>query len=184
MNATLRNALPYLLCLLLLCTGLAEARERQHAGSFVTGRGQAGTWQTQRSGNLADGLTRQRSVTGDDGRSTSRTSTTRYDHDSGQFSRSSSGADGRGVTLEGTHADGQSSGTWTTTDGRSGTFSQQSQRGDDGLTRQTQVTNAAGETAQRSASYSFDRDSNTLSRSVTGSQGETRSGSVTLTPSP
>ncbi|MBB4821829.1 hypothetical protein HNP29_005242 [Pseudomonas alcaligenes] len=184
MNATLRNTLPHLLCLLLLCAGLAEARERQHAGGFVTGRGQAGSWQTQRSGNLADGLTRQRSVTGADGRSASTNSTTRYDRDSGQFSRSSSGADGRGVTLEGTRTDGQSSGTWTTSDGRSGSFSQQSQRGDDGLTRQTQVTNAAGETAQRSASYSFDRDSGTLSRSVTGNQGETRTGSLTLTPNP
>ena len=101
MNAPLRNALPHLLCLLLLCAGLAEARERQHAGGFVTGRGQAGSWQTQRSGNLADGLTRQRSVTGNDGRSASTSSTTRYDRDSGQFSRNSTTADGRGLSLEG-----------------------------------------------------------------------------------
>ncbi|WP_431484133.1 hypothetical protein [Pseudomonas solani] len=184
MNAPLRNALPHLLCLLLLCACLAEARERQHAGGFVTGRGQAGSWQTQRSGNLADGLTRQRSVTGNDGRSASTSSTTRYDRDSGQFSRNSTTADGRGLSLEGTRTSGQNNGTWATTDGRSGSFSQQSQRGDDGLTRQTQVTNAAGETAQRSASYSFDRDSDTLSRSVTGNQGETRTGSLTLTPNP
>lgn len=185
MHRSPRSAWLPLLCLAIVLVGGVDAGERQRAGGFSTDRGHSGTWQTQRSGTLADGLTRQRSITGDNGRSANTSSTTRYDAATGQFSRTTSGADGRSRSVEATRQDGQTSGTWSTADGKSGTFTQQSQRADDGsLSHQVQVTNANGETVERSAGYSLDRDSGTLTRSVTGPQGNTRSGSVTLTPTP
>lgn len=79
----------------------------------------------------------------------------------------------------------QRAGGFSTGRGHSGTFTQQTSRAEDGsLSHQVQVTGANGETAERSTRYSLDRDSGTLSRSVTGPQGNTRTGSVTLTPNP
>lgn len=183
MHPSPRSALLPLLCLAVVLAGGVDAGERQRTGGFSTGRGHSGTWQTQRSGTLADGLTRQRSVTGENGRTASTSSTTRYDATSGQLSRTTTGADGRSRSIEATRQDGQTSGTWSNAAGNSGTFTQQTSRADDGsLSHQVQVTGANGETAERSTRYSLDRDSGTLSRSVTGPQGNTRTGSVTLTP--
>lgn len=179
------TALLPLLCLAVVLAGGVDAGERQRAGGFSTGRGHSGTWQTQRSGTLADGLTRQRSVTGENGRTASTSSSTRYDATSGQLSRTTTGADGRSRSIEATRQNGQTSGTWSNAAGNSGTFTQQTSRADDGsISHQMQVTGANGETAERSTRYSLDRDSGTLSRSVTGPQGNTRTGSVTLTPNP
>jgi len=82
-------------------------------------------------------------------------------------------------------AERQRSGGFSTSRGHSGTYQTtvSGQRGA-GLNRQQTVTGANGKTLSRDASYSYDQVSNTLHRSVTGSQGNTRSGSITVTPTP
>lgn len=89
------------------------------------------------------------------------------------------------VTTASYAAERQRSGGFSTSRGHSGTYQTQvsGERGA-GLNRQTQVTTDAGKTLNRAASYSYDKDSSTLNRSVTGSQGNTRSGSITVTPTP
>ena len=82
-------------------------------------------------------------------------------------------------------AERQRSGGFSTSRGHSGTYQTQvnGERGA-GLNRQTQITTSNGKTLDRSSSYSYDQASQTLNRSVTGSQGNTRSGSISVTPNP
>ncbi len=82
-------------------------------------------------------------------------------------------------------AERQRAGSFSTSRGHSGTYQTQvsGERGA-GLNRQQSVTAANGKTYSRSSTSTYDQDSNTLNRSVTGSQGNTRSGSITVTPTP
>ncbi len=184
MRRSLLTTLPALLSLCLLFTAASQAAERQRAGGFSTSRGHSGSYQTTVSGQRGAGLNRQQTVTGANGKTASRSSTTQYDKASGQFNRSTTGANGATRTVQGTHTDGQNSGTYTGANGNTGTFNQQTSHADGSASRQTEVTTANGKTLSRDASYSYDQDSNTLNRSVTGSQGNTRSGSITVTPNP
>lgn len=82
-------------------------------------------------------------------------------------------------------AERQRSGGFSTSRGHSGTYQTQvsGERGA-GLNRQTQLTTSEGKTLNRASSYSYDSASQTLNRRVTGSQGNTRSGSISVTPNP
>lgn len=77
---------------------------------------------------------------------------------------------------------GQRSGTYTTANGRSGSYNQTFQRGGGAWQRQTQIDAANGKTYERSVSGSLDRTDHTLTRSVTGTHGRTHGGTVTYTP--
>jgi len=184
MRRPLFTTVPALLCLTLLCTAASEAAERQRSGGFSTSRGHSGTYQTTVSSQRGAGLNRQQTVTGADGKTVTRSSIRQYDPVSGQFNRSTTAANGDTRTVQGTRTDGQNSGTYTGANGNTGTFNQQTSRTDGTANRQTEVTTAAGKNLSRDASYSYDQVSNTLNRSVTGSQGNTRSGSITVTPTP
>lgn len=77
---------------------------------------------------------------------------------------------------------GQRSGTYTTANGRSGSYNQTFTRGNGAWQRQTQIDAANGKTYDRSVSGSLDRTDHTLTRSVTGNNGRTHGGTFTYTP--
>ncbi|MEN0108309.1 MAG: hypothetical protein AAGC84_18065 [Pseudomonas sp.] len=82
-------------------------------------------------------------------------------------------------------AERQRAGSFSTSRGHSGTYQTQvsGERGA-GLNRQRSITGANGQTYTHSSTSTYDKASNTLNRTVTGSQGNTRSGSITVTPNP
>ncbi len=167
----------------IISSGQAVARDVTRSGSYVTGKGRTGSYSSEVRGNRRDGLTRSQSITTRSGRTVNRSATTTYDRGSGTFNRSVTGANGTTRSVTGSASDGVRSGTYTTSGGRTGSFSGDLRRNDDGsLTRNLSVTNQDGETFDRSATYSYDRDTKTLQRSVTRPGGDTRSGSVTFIP--
>lgn len=169
--------------IVIISSGQAVARDVTRSGSYMTGKGRTGNYSSQVRGNRRDGLTRSQSITTQGGRTFNRSATTTYDRQSGAFDRSVTGANGNTRTLKGTADRGRRSGTYTTADGRSGTFSGDVLRNEDGTrTRNLSITNQDGETYNRSATNAYDRETKTLERSVTGPGGKTRTGSVTFIP--
>ncbi len=85
--------------------------------------------------------------------------------------------------MTGTTSEGRRSGTYTTSDGRTGNFSGEVLRNADGTrTRNLSITNREGETYDRSATYDYDRETGTLERTVTGPGASSRTGYVTFIP--
>lgn len=161
----------------------AEARNRSRSGSYTTGGGRSGTFSGAVSGNLRDGLTRSQSVTTGNGRVFNRSSTNAYDRSTGQFNRDVTGVNGNTRSFTGTAQDGQRSGTYSTGTGQSGSFNGSTQRNGDGsVTNSSSWTNQNGRTYNRSATTGYDKETNTVDRSVTGPGGNTRSGEITFTP--
>ncbi len=163
----------------------ADARERNRSGggSYVTGKGKTGTYQRSVTGNRKDGLTRSQSITTESGKTYNRSTTGTYDKETGAFNKTVTGPKGNTRTYTGTAKDGQRSGSYTTSTGKSGTFNGSVQRNEDGtVMRSGSWTNQDGETKSRNATYGYDRETNTINRSVTGPDGNTRDGSVTYTP--
>ncbi len=191
----------------------AWARNIDRGGSYQTGRDRTGAYHAHVRGDYRHGLSRQQSITTQGGRTFSRSSTASYDRDSGAFSRSVSGPRGGSRSVAGTALHGQFSGTYSTSGGRSGGFQGSTTRNEDGsLTRSGTYTNASGDSGEftrtrspgedgslsrasslttpdsrtyaRSVDSALDGQSRTLTRTVTGPNGEERTGSVTLTPEP
>ncbi len=189
----------------------SEAREFKRSGTFVTGKGGSGQLESSGSGRLRDGRFRQQTITSPAGRSASRSTTSRYDRDSGTFSRSSSGFRDGSRSIAGTAENGRFSGVYSGASGRSGSFSGTATRLDDGTRvrsggfttasgntgsfatergrdeegsryRNRTVTTASGDIYQRSVSNQYDKDSKTLTQTVTGPSGETRQRSVVFQP--
>lgn len=163
----------------------ADAREKSRAGSFVTGKGKSGSYAGNRSGSFKDGGTvnRSQSVTGPNGNTKTRNTSGTYDKETGAFNKTVTGANGETRTYSGTAQDGQRTGTYTTQDGKTGTFDATVQKNEDGTyTRQGSWTNQDGATKNRSATYGYDPETGTASKTTINNQGNTRSGSVTVTP--
>jgi hypothetical protein len=160
----------------------AQARDRQHSGSYTTSRGHSGTYNNSVSGNHKDGLTRNQSITTENGKTYKRSATGTYDAQTHEFNKTVTGTNGNTRTYTGTAQDGKVSGNYTTSTGNSGTFNSTIQNNDGTVTRNGSWTNQNGEAYSRSVSSSYDKDTHTLNRSVTGPDGNTRDGSVTLTP--
>ena len=171
------------LTLALLASGQVLARDLSRSGSYTTGAGRSGSYSTQVSGNRSEGLTRSQTLTTDAGKTLTRSGTTTYDRQSGAFSRSVTGVNGNTRQLTGTAGGGERSGTYTTGSGRSGSYAGTRTRNDDGThTHGGTITTQNGEEYSRSVTGGYDTATNTLSREVTGVNGNTRSGSVTITP--
>jgi hypothetical protein len=161
----------------------ASAREFKRSGSYTTKKGRTGTYKSE--GTRGDGTaTRNQSITTQDGKTFDRSVTRTYDKDTGTFTRSVTNP--RGDTRTATGAvgeDGTRTGTVTTSGGKTAEFSGETVRNDDGsVTRNTSVTTADGQTLNRSATTSYDKDTGTISRSVTGPGGNTRTGEVAVQP--
>ena len=162
----------------------ADAREinRSGEGSYVTGKGKTGTFNRSATGNRKDGLTRNQSVTTNNGNTYNRSATGSYDKDTGQYNKTVTAPNGNTRTYTGTAQDGQRSGTYTTSTGKSGTYDANIQRNEDGtVTRTNNWTNQDGESKSRSVNHSYDQENKTSTRSVTGPGGNTHGATVTYT---
>jgi len=153
----------------------ADARERKRSGSFVTGKGKSGTFNFTTSGNRKDGITRTKSVTTGNGKTHTRSSTKKYNKETGEFSKTVTGRKGNTRTYTGTAQDGQRSGTYTTSNGKSGTFNNSVQRDGNGtVSRSKSWTNQDGVTKTKSASRTYDKETGEFNKTVTGVKGNTR----------
>jgi hypothetical protein len=160
----------------------AQARDRQHSGSYTTSRDHSGTYNNTVSGNRKDGLTRNQSITTENGKTYNRSATGTYDAQTHEFNKTVTGTNGNTRTYTGTAQDGKVSGNYTTSSGNSGTFNSTIQNNDGTVTRNGNWTSQNGQTYNRSVNSSYDKDTHTFNRSITGPNGNTRDGSVTLTP--
>jgi hypothetical protein len=181
----------------------AEARQRSGSGSFATGGGKAGTY--QRSIDRSPGaVSRQGSITTQDGHVYSRSSTGTYDRSTGAVNRSMTGAGGRTRTSSGTYdrdtntyertitgANGGQAHATTTYDrdarsasstyvgpgGKTATSTSTYSGGNKGF--DTTLTGADGRTYTRSSSNTWNGETGTRTKSVTGYDGNTRTVDVT-----
>lgn len=158
----------------------SQAADRSREGTFTTGQGRTGSYSTQTTGNRQDGFTKQQTITGPGGNAYNRTVEGQYDRESGQFERNVTGPRGNSRSVTGTAKDGQFQGNYSTSTGKSGSFEGNRTRNEDGsVTRQNTWTNQDGQTRSREVNRSYDRDSNTVNRNVSGPRGS-RSGSVRI----
>jgi hypothetical protein len=164
-------------------SGTADARGRDRSGAYTTGRGHTGTYSSNSTGHLRDGKTRDQSITTQNGKTYNRTVTGTYDKETGAFNKQAVGPHGNTRTYTGTANDGQFSGNYETSTGKSGTFDMKRSRNDDGsVTRDGTWTNKNDVTRNRSVTTDYDPETRTITRSVTGPQGNTRDGSATIAP--
>lgn len=153
----------------------AEARDRSRSGGFTTDRGNSGTFSKSRSGNRGEGLHKERSITGENGRTFNRSSDSSFDRETKSFSKTVTGAKGNTRTYEGSVNDGGYQGTYETSRGKSGTFDGTVTKSEDGgWTRQGSVVNQDGKTFDRTIEGDYDRETHTLSKEITGANGKTR----------
>lgn len=166
-----------------VCMPVAQAGERSRNGSFVTGKGASGTYSGSVTGNLNEGRARSQSVTGQNGKAWNRSSTTTYDKETGSYNKTVTGNNGNTRTYTGTAQDGARSGTYTTDSGKSGSYESGWVKNEDGTwTKSGSVTNQDGKTWGGSATYGYDKDTNTVTKSVTGNNGKAWDRSVTVSP--
>lgn len=181
----------------------ADAGTRNHSGSYHTSGGRSGTYQGQveRSPGATD---RQGSVTTADGKTYSRSASGTYDRGTGAVNRSATGVDGRTRTAAGTYNRGtqtydrtvtgakgrqahavtaydkaakSASTTVTGPNGKTATSQSTYDAANKGI--DTTATGPNGRTATRSTINRYDKESGTLSHSVTNPAGQTRSVDVT-----
>jgi hypothetical protein len=187
-----------------LAAPAVEARERSRSGSYATGGGKTGVYQGSVS-RSPGAVRRQGSITTQDGRAFSRSSTLTYDRDTGAVNRSVTGAEGRTRTASGTYDSGthtydrtvtgangeQAHGTtvydrgtksastaWLGADGRASTSTTTYNAANRGF--DTTVTAPDGKSYTRSSRNAWNPETGTLTRSVTGYGGIGRS--VEITP--
>ena len=169
--------------LLVAVAGTADAGERQRSGSYVTGKGRTGTYSSVVSGNRRTGVTNSQSIVTQSGNTYHRSANTNYNRQDGTFNKTVTGANGKTRVYNGTASNGQRSGTYTTGDGNSGSFSSYSGRNPDGsYIRERTLTDQGGNSYHGTVTSRYDSQTGTFVRSVTGPRGNTHEGSVTLTP--
>lgn len=160
-----------------------QARDRSHSGVYATGKGKAGTYSVQKSGNLKEGLTKRKTVTTGQGKTYGRTVQQQYNKETGAYTKTVTGDNGKTVTYTGTAKDGVRTGTYTTGNGKTGSYTQNLSKGENGeLNKTTNITTSSGQQVTTSSSSTYDKETNTLNSTVTGPKGESHSGSVSVTP--
>ncbi len=188
---------------LALAAPAADAGERVRSGSYKTGKGHTGTYQS-RVERAPGTVKREGSITTQQGRTYTRSSSSTYDRDTGAVNRTVIGADGKTRTATGTYnketstydrtiAGPKGSVQATTTYDKANKSATTTYTGPDGKTatststynpetrgRDTTVTGADGRTYTRSTSNAYNPETGTLTHGVTGPRGNTRS--VELTP--
>jgi len=185
----------------------AGERSRSGSGSYTTGSGRTGTidstrdfqrgegvnrtknFQTESGRGAAvdsnktytkgEGVSKETGVTTNSGNSYDFTVTRDYDRETGAYSGSVEGQNGKSVINTGTAGDGQRSGSYTTSGGHSGSYEAGVSKTDAGLAKERSVTTGGGKEYDTGTTKSYDRDSNTLSGTRIGPRGKTRSRSVT-----
>jgi hypothetical protein len=159
----------------------AFGRDFKRSGSYKTGKGKTGTYQSEgsRGGGQA---TRNQSITTQDGKTYNRSVNRSYDKATGTYSRSVTSPKGNTRSATGTvGADGARTGTVTSSSGKTATTSGSTVRNEDGsVTRSGSITTESGQSFSRSATTSYDKATGTVSRTVTSPDGSTRSGSVNV----
>jgi hypothetical protein len=160
----------------------ADARDRSHSGGYVTGKGKTGTYSTTQSGKLKTGVTKNKSITTSGGKTYGHTVQQQYNKETGEFNKTVTNAKGKSVTYNGVAKGGVRSGTYTTNDGKTGTFDQTVSKSDNGVSKTTNLTTSSGQQVGTSSVSTYDKETNTINKSVTGPKGKTHSGSVTVTP--
>jgi hypothetical protein len=161
----------------------ASAREIKRSGSYKTGKGRTGTVQSQVNRSKGK-VTRNQTITTQEGKTYDREVSRTYDKETGSYSGSVTGPQGKTRTTTGTvGADGTRTGTVTTSSGKTATVTSNVVRNEDGsVAKNTSVITENGKTLNRSSTASFDKETGTVSRTVTGAGGNTRTGSVTIEP--
>lgn len=181
-----------------------EARDRKRSGSYATGAGKSGTY--ERHVDRSRGSVKRRgSITTQNGKTYSRSSNSNYDRNTGAVDRSVTGVRGNTRTVTGTYDKGtqtydrtitgaqgrqthattvydrdakSASSTYTGPKGKTATGTTTYNAQNKGF--DTTVTGPDGNTHTRSSSNVYDKESGTLTRSVTGFGGDTRT--VEITP--
>jgi hypothetical protein len=187
-----------------LAVGHADAAQYTRSGSYITGSGKTSTY--QRSIERSPGaVSRQGSISTQEGRTYSRSMFGTYDRGTGAVNRSVTGPDGRTRTATGTYDQGthtyartivgpngrqtqattvydrdsrSASSTYVGPHGKTSTGTTKYDAADRGF--DTTVTGPDGRTYTRSSSNSYDRGTGTLTKSMTGLDGEVRT--VDITP--
>ncbi|MGH8640321.1 MAG: hypothetical protein ACRET6_01345 [Burkholderiales bacterium] len=159
----------------------AFARDFKRSGSYKTGKGKTGTYQSEGSRGGGE-VSKDQSVTTQRGNTFKRSKDRSYDKSTGTYESTVTGPKGNTRSATGTVApDGTRTGTVTTGSGKTATTSGTTVRNDDGsVTRSSTVTTESGQTATRSATTSYDKATGTATRTVTSPDGSTRTGSVTV----
>jgi hypothetical protein len=182
----------------------ARAGEQTRSGSYKTGKGHTGTYQG-RVERAPGSVKREGSITTENGRTYSRSSSSTYDKDTGAVKREITGPGGNTRNVTGTYnkdtnvydrtitgAKGNSVQATTTYD-KAGKSATTTYTGRDGKTAtststynpgtrgfDTTVTGPGGNSATRSTSNTYNPETGTLTHGVTGPKGNTRT--VELTP--
>ncbi|MFN7113514.1 MAG: hypothetical protein ACK4PK_04060 [Alphaproteobacteria bacterium] len=190
------------------CTAIpdAEAGERSRSGSYTTGSGRSGTIDATRDAHRGEGVTRNKNIQSDKGKgavvgshktytkgegvqketgvttnsgnSYDFSATRGYDRDTGHYSGTTTGQNGKSITNTGTAGDGQRSGSYETSGGRSGSYDTSISKTEEGLSKEKSVTTDGGKTYDSRSLKTYDRDSHTLSGNRTGARGKVRGGSI------
>lgn len=171
-------------CSLSLCwPGDIEAGERTRSGSYATGSGRSGSYQTQVTGTRRTGININQSITNSDGKTFNRSSVTTYDASTGTYKKQVKGSLGNVRTYNGGGTIGNREGTYSTSNGKSGTFNRTATPNGDGtVSTGTSWTNHSGVARSTSGVYGYDKETHNISGSHNGVRGNTRAGSVTLNP--
>ena len=188
---------------LALAAPAADAGEHNRSGTYKTGKGHTGTYQSHVE-RAPGSVKREGSITTENGRTYNRSSTSTYDKNTGAVNRSVTGVDGKTRTATGTYdkatntydrtitgpkgsaqatttydkANKSASTTYTGKDGKQATSTSTYNPETKGL--DTTITGADGRTYTRSTANAYNPEAGTLTHSVTGPKGNTRS--VELTP--
>lgn len=185
-------------------SGDAEARQRSHSGTYTAGK-HAGSWTGNYSHQKGEGFTRSQTATGQNGKTwnrsasgeydrdsktynhsttgwggNTRTSASQYDRQTNAFNSTVTGQQGKSLTLNGTAENGQRNGTWTGSNGKTGTYDQTLSHGEGTFSKDTTVTGANGKSYSWDTDYSYSKETKTLTGTSTGPSGKTHTGSLTF----
>ncbi|MEZ0262804.1 MAG: hypothetical protein ACAH80_17495 [Alphaproteobacteria bacterium] len=182
----------------------AEARQRSHSGTYSAGK-YSGNWTSNYSHKKGEGFTRNQTATGQGGKTWNRSVAGSYDRDTKTYNQSTTGwggktytsasqydyktkafnstvtnEQGKALTLNGTAQQGQRAGTWTGSNGKTGTYNQNLSYGQGVFSKDSTVTGANGKSYSWDTDYSYNKETRTLTGTSTGPAGKTHTGSLTF----
>ncbi len=161
----------------------ANAGERTRSGTVSGQNGRGGAYNNTISRDGQGNVTRNQSVTTNNGKTLNRNVARDYDKETGTATRTITGNNGQTRTTTGSVENGVASGTYTTGNGKTGTFEATGTRNEDGTTtRSSTVTTQEGKVVNRSTTTGYDRETGTLNRTITNNKGKTRTGTLLLQP--
>lgn len=181
----------------------AEARQRSHSGTYSAGK-HSGSWTSNYSRKKGEGFTRNQTATGQNGKIWTRSAAGQYDRDNKTYNKEVTGWGGKthtsasqynrdtnafnstvtgekgSLAFSGTADKGQRAGTWTGSNGKTGTYDQTVKLGKGTFSKDTTVTGADGKSYSWDTDYSYNKETKTLTGATTGPGGKTHTGSLTF----